>query len=108
MLNAIARSYILNARNVEIVVRLDLVIAEAAHHGVVIKRAEAFGFVIFLKVHQFTRIAPPLFVLGIVTVLNEAQGNATVLDKMPTHGSNSRASVMLAFDFWCVTHWRGP
>lgn len=74
-------------RHIELMMRLDLVVAMRAHNGVVGECDKALGLVLFLQIDQFTCIAPTLLVIRVVIVFDEAQWSAAVLDQMAAHRS---------------------
>lgn len=101
---AMPLSSVLRVRCIEIVGCLDLLIAPRAHDSVMGECAKPIRLVLLLEIDQLARIAPTLFVGRIVAVFDEAQGGATILDEVPTHGSHRHAPMVLAVDFKQITH----
>lgn len=66
--------------------RLDLVIAFWAHHGVLGETAEALCFVFFLLENEFAGIAPALLVVRVAAVLDETKRDSAVFHEMSTNG----------------------
>jgi hypothetical protein len=89
----------LNRGSVEVMSQLDVVVAPGAHDGVLAKSKEAWSLVLLLAVNELARVTPPLFVRGIVTVLDESQGSARVSDQVPAHGCDVGAAVLFAVNF---------
>ena len=82
----------------------DLVVAVRAQDSVLSKGPEALAPVLFLQIDQLAGAAPALLVIRVITVLNEAQRNAVVLDQMPAHRSKRRLPVMRAVDVNLLVH----
>ena len=68
------------------------------------ERAETRRLVLLLFENELTGKAPTLLIFGIITVFDEAQGSAQIIDDMSTYGSNDCATVVFAFNFQPLAH----
>jgi len=104
-LSVVRRSICVGFSGIELMMRFDLVVALRAEDGIPSKGPEALGLVFFLQIYQFARIAPPLLVFGAVSVFNESQRSALVLNQMSANRSKCRSAVMRTGESNLVVHY---